>query len=227
MKISENNSKSLEIIESSIAIFSFDDDEPRDISEISQKTLNGCVHSRWLDKSSGFVGFKNGTFGCIAEHSCFDGMTSSSPFLLVSLMQIKEPNWDKELKVKVIPKEIKFDIDDHLRNEVIRVEKFMMGIKNSVLVRFEQFEDFGKNKMKDLKVHPDCLVQMALQLTYFKLHGKLAPTYETATMRLYYHGRTETVRSCSIEVKKWLDSMYDGKTSVSKNLNCLKKFEIY
>lgn len=133
----------------------------------------------------------------------------------MSLMEEPEPDWDVEPKLKIIPKEIKFDIDDHLRSEIDRVEEFIGGIRNSVTAVCEEYKGYGKNLMKTFKVHPDCYVQMALQLAYFKMHEKLAPTYETGTMRVYYHGRTETVRSCSIEVKNWLDVIYDEKTSVS------------
>lgn len=40
---------------------------------------------------------------------------------------------------------------------------------------------------------------MALQVTYLKNAGKQALTYEASMTRLYLHGRTETVRSLSLE----------------------------
>jgi carnitine O-octanoyltransferase len=140
---------------------------------------------------------------------------SSAPFILVSLMEESEPDWEEQVQLKIVPKELKFEIDDHLRSEIERVEEFAQNVEKSLIVRFEEFTSFGKNQMKELKIHPDCYVQMALQLAYYKLHGKFAPTYETATTRSYYHGRTETVRSCSIEVKEWLEKNYDENINVS------------
>lgn len=53
-------------------------------------------------------------------------------------------------------------------------------------------------------IHPDTFFQMCLQLAYFRAHGnKPASTYETATTRRFYRGRTETLRTCSPEVVKW------------------------
>jgi carnitine O-octanoyltransferase len=78
--------------------------------------------------------------------------------------------------------------------------------------------------MKKQKIHPDSFVQTALQWAYYKLHKKLAPTYETATMRVFYHGRTETVRSCSIEVKNWIDKMICPKATVSILQTAYKTF---
>jgi carnitine O-octanoyltransferase len=217
LELSKENAELLRIVESAAMTLNLDDNEPRDYSETSAVTLMGDYHSRWLDKSSQMISFKNGKFGCIGEHSSYDGTISIafSTFILMSLMEESEPDWDVEPKLKIIPKEIKFQIDDHLRSEIVRVEKFLEGISQSVTVKCTQFDGYGKALMKDHKVHPDCYVQMALQLAYFKLHQKLAPTYETGTMRVYYHGRTETVRSCSIEVKEWIDKMYEKNTTVS------------
>lgn len=33
-------------------------------------------------------------------------------------------------------------------------------------------EEYGKGLIKPFKIHPDTFVQMAIQLTYYKLHGK-------------------------------------------------------
>jgi len=41
-----------------------------------------------------------------------------------------------------------------------------------------------------------------------------APTYETASTRKFYHGRTETVRSCTVEAVEWCTSMLDPTIKV-------------
>ena len=38
---------------------------------------------------------------------------------------------------------------------------------------------------------------MALQLAFYRVHKKTVLTYESATTRLYYEGRTETIRPVS------------------------------
>ena len=43
----------------------------------------------------------------------------------------------------------------------------------------------------------------------------LAPTYESATSRIFFHGRTETTRSCTMEVKAWCEAMFDNNVTVS------------
>ncbi|KAG8232274.1 hypothetical protein J437_LFUL011761 [Ladona fulva] len=83
------------------------------------------------------------------------------------------------------------------------------------IIARENFVQYGKDFISKQKLHPDSFVQMALQLAYYRLHRKPAPTYETATTRIFYNGRTETIRSCTVEAITWVHSMLDDK--VTKN----------
>jgi carnitine O-octanoyltransferase len=57
---------------------------------------------------------------------------------------------------------------------------------------------------------------METQIIYFLNHiQRPGPTYETASTRGYYHGRTETMRTCTAEVVEWCKAMCDKKLSVS------------
>jgi len=42
-------------------------------------------------------------------------------------------------------------------------------------------------------------------------------TYETASTRKYYNGRTETLRSCTTESLEWARSMLDPLATVEKS----------
>ncbi|XP_023591823.1 peroxisomal carnitine O-octanoyltransferase isoform X4 [Trichechus manatus latirostris] len=71
------------------------------------------------------------------------------------------------------------------------------------------FTPFGKKLTKKKMLHPDTFVQLALQLAYYRLHGRPGCCYETAITRYFYHGRTETMRSCTVEAVRWCQSMQD------------------
>lgn len=78
---------------------------------------------------------------------------------------------------------------------------------------------FGKGAAKEHRVSPDAFVQMALQLAYYRDIGRHHLTYESSMTRLYREGRTETVRSCTIESCEWVKSMYNKNATVSEKLN--------
>ena len=65
---------------------------------------------------------------------------------------------------------------------------------------------------------PDAFVQMALQLGYYKMHGTSKPTYESAQVRKFAYGRTETCRSVSVESVTWVQAMKDPSLSVSSSV---------
>lgn len=89
---------------------------------------------------------------------------------------------------------------------------------NVVSLIVHTYQGYGKELMKSLKIHPDAFVQCVLQLIYYRLHEDIPPTYETATMRAYYHGRTETVRSCNMDMVRFVKEWYSKEAKVSCSL---------
>ncbi|XP_052870202.1 peroxisomal carnitine O-octanoyltransferase [Anopheles cruzii] len=212
MELSQHNRDMLQEVESAVALMILDTHQPTGYSDLSQLALTGDVHSKWTDKSCGTIAFKNGQMGCYGEHCCYDGSISMaiSLYVMMSIMEEGMPDWTVPPKELILPTEVVFDLDDTLRSEIVRMEQVANEMKTSVIVSMDQFQSYGKAFMKKHKIHPDAYVQTALLLTYYRLHGSFAPTYETAMMRQYYKGRTETCRSCSIEAVRFIEEMESG-----------------
>ena len=64
---------------------------------------------------------------------------------------------------------------------------------------------------------------MVLQLAYFRSHNSPCPTYESASTRQFLHGRTETIRSCSVDSVAFTRAFDDESVPVSKKLELLGK----
>ena len=93
----------------------------------------------------------------------------------------------------------------------IYVDKVIQDCDLGVL----HFKDYGSDFIKKrAKVSPDAYVQICLQLAYYRINKKLAPTYETASTRKYLHGRTETCRSLSLELAEFVKAFDDLNVSV-------------
>ncbi len=93
--------------------------------------------------------------------------------------------------------------------------KVSLNLLSDVDLHIQIFRDFGKAFItKKCKVSPDAFIQMALQLAYFRDIGRHHLTYEASMTRLFREGRTETVRSCSIESCEWIKSMNDPNATV-------------
>jgi carnitine O-palmitoyltransferase 1, liver isoform len=68
---------------------------------------------------------------------------------------------------------------------------------------------WGKMALKSCRVSPDAFIQMALQLAYYRDSGRFCLTYEASMTRLFIEGRTETVRSCTVEAVEFVLAMGD------------------
>ncbi len=65
------------------------------------------------------------------------------------------------------------------------------------------------------KQSPDAFVQMALQMAWYKTRGSFSATYETASTRMFLHGRTEVIRTLSEQSRAFVLGMANPKLSVS------------
>jgi carnitine O-acetyltransferase len=75
---------------------------------------------------------------------------------------------------------------------------------------------YGKDEIKKFGVSPDSWAQMIVQLAYRRSIGneqRKGGTYEAATTRKFYKGRTEAIRVVSSESDAWFKSMNDPTAS--------------
>ncbi len=94
---------------------------------------------------------------------------------------------------------------------------------NDVDMHVYKHTEFGKDLAKKNNVSPDGFVQMALQLAFFYDIGAFDFTYQPAMVRLFREGRTETIRSCSIESCNWVKSMVDENATNEQRRKLFKK----
>lgn len=86
-----------------------------------------------------------------------------------------------------------------------------------------KFHAFGKGFIKTCRLSPDAFIQMALQLAYYREFNKFCLTYEASMTRLFRDGRTETVRSCTIESCTWVRAMENQNSSSEERVKLLQE----
>ncbi|KAM9287816.1 peroxisomal carnitine O-octanoyltransferase isoform 2-T4 [Cariama cristata] len=192
----------LEKIQRSLFVVCLDDSSPHatpeDYSEITRLGLTGDPTVRWGDKSYSIIFFSNGTCGAFCDGSD----------------KVRDIPW---------PEELVFTVDQKIINEIGRTkELYYKKVSDLQLVTYA-FTSFGKALIRKKKLHPDTFVQLALQLAYYKYHGRPGCCYETAMTRRFYHGRTETIRPCTMEAVEWCKSMLDPSESTYQQLQLMHK----
>ncbi|XP_068084190.1 peroxisomal carnitine O-octanoyltransferase isoform X2 [Anabrus simplex] len=214
--LSLQNRSMLHDIETAMFMIVLDKDRPEDDSGASYFSLCGDFSNRWTDKSLCVIFYQSGAIGGLCDHTAFDGMISVAAlyYVYLALLEHKEEKYATH-KIRYVPEpvEINFQIDAFIESELQRAKEELAPNKSLVVIVCEKFKGYGKDFIQQHKLHPDSFVQMALQLAYYRVHGKPAPTYETATTRAFYNGRTETVRSCTEEAIEWVTAMLSKDAS--------------
>ncbi|OMH85874.1 Carnitine O-acetyltransferase [Zancudomyces culisetae] len=201
-------------------------------------------HNRWYDKHMTMVIDRNGNFGATGEHSPADAVVPATLYNYVvtkvhdakNLIQKDKPTPSAFRAIartglnKDHPEYNDDSVEDPVRLKFGKVSTNVMGMIKETEIELKnieaeslsislQYPKYGSNFIKKLKVSPDAYFQMALQLTYYKLHGKLAPTYESASTRMYQHGRTETIRSLTTEMATFINAMTNPRASDIEKYN--------
>ncbi|KAM9809270.1 choline O-acetyltransferase [Syngnathus typhle] len=225
------NRNSLDLMEHSLCLVCLDDDSKGELSDSARAMLmlhgggaavNGA--NRWYDKSMQFVVGADGCCGVVCEHSAFEGIVLvqfteyllqymlGSPSKLVPAASVSELPAPRRLRWKCNPLMHKF-----LNSSADRLRRLVKNLDMKV----HKFRHYGKEMIKLLNMSPDAFIQVALQLAYYRCHGRAVSTYESASIRRFKDGRVENIRSATPEALDFVRAMTDGNVS-----NCDAKMEL-
>eukprot|EP00158_Paraphelidium_tribonemae_P006362 Partr_v1_DN27789_c0_g1_i2_m66970 putative carnitine len=210
--LKKDNAEFINVVQSSSFIICLDSATPITRNEIASLCWHGYGHNRWFDKSLQFIVFQNGRAGFLGEHSMMDAttparlcdficeMTASSPPLHKSdpFLASRENSTKSPLICK---------LDATLLKEIEITKKVLLKEINTRDLQTLNYQSYGKDLIKTFKCSPDSFTQLAIQLAYFRLMGTYCATYESAGMRGYQWGRTETCRSVNSETVEFCKAM--------------------
>uniref|UniRef100_A0A8C1NV88 Carnitine O-acetyltransferase n=1 Tax=Cyprinus carpio TaxID=7962 RepID=A0A8C1NV88_CYPCA len=173
--------------------------------------------NRWFDKTLQFIIGEDGTCGLIYEHAPAEGPP------IVSLIDHVVEYMKKSEMVRTpmvplrMPQKLHFNITPEIKMDIEEAKQNMNIMVHDLDMKVSVFSHFGKDFPKSQKMSPDAFIQMALQLAYYRIHKRCCPTYESASLRMFRLGRTDTIRSMSIDSDKFVKAMDDpAKHNIEK-----------
>uniref|UniRef100_A0A8C8M580 Carnitine O-palmitoyltransferase 1, muscle isoform n=1 Tax=Oncorhynchus tshawytscha TaxID=74940 RepID=A0A8C8M580_ONCTS len=222
------NKASLEAIETSAFFLTLDDeahgydpDKLRSLDLYAKSLLHGKCYDRWFDKSFTLIAYKNGKLGVNAEHSWADAPIVGHMWEYVLATDCFHLGYTEEGHCKGdinkgLPPTAKLQWDIPLECQEVIEDSYMVAKEIADDVDFHGclFDEFGKGLIKKSRTSPDAFIQLALQLAQFRDKGEFCLTYEASMTRMFREGRTETVRSCTIESTAFVRAMQDKNTKV-------------
>uniref|UniRef100_A0A8C5HHY0 Choline O-acetyltransferase n=1 Tax=Gouania willdenowi TaxID=441366 RepID=A0A8C5HHY0_GOUWI len=182
--------------------------------------------NRWYDKPMQLIIGADGCCGVVCEHSPFEGIVLvqcteyllkymvGSPSKLVRAASVSELPAPRRLRWKCTP-----EIHKLLSASADKLQRLVMNLDMKV----HKFTDYGKEFIKKHKMSPDAYIQIALQLAYYRCHGRTVSTYESASIRRFQKGRVDNIRSATPEALLFVKAMTDGKfTSDPEKMEMLR-----
>ncbi|XP_068579712.1 carnitine O-palmitoyltransferase 1, liver isoform isoform X1 [Cebidichthys violaceus] len=198
----------------------YDEDNPvKSLDSYAKSLLHGKCYDRWFDKSFNLIVFKNGTMGLNAEHSWADApiighlwehVLSMDP---VKLGYTEQGHCCGEPHPNLPgPQRLSWDIPAECQDVIQSSLTVARTLADDVDSHIFPFNDFGKGLIKKCRTSPDAFIQIALQLAHYRDKKKFCLTYEASMTRLFREGRTETVRSCTLETCAFVRAMIADET---------------
>ncbi|XP_065053359.1 peroxisomal carnitine O-octanoyltransferase-like [Rhopilema esculentum] len=223
--LDRRNAEFVNIINTSLLVCVLDEHAPRSQTEATTECVIGDASNRWFDKGTQSIFFSNGYCGNNNDHAHIDGFMASEIFEhTYDAFKSVTGKWEGPTNIRDLsmPEELEFYVDDYVTSEIETARIKHDELRKQARHIDKPIINFGKTFAKDVSLHPDSLIQMAIQLAYYRLHKKVVPTYETATTRQFQDGRTETLRVCTLESKRFVEAMDDASYSVASKVRLLR-----
>ncbi|CAF0729716.1 unnamed protein product [Adineta steineri] len=219
--LSEHNKQMFKEIDSSIMVVCLDEDDLSKLERsrskqqladyVSGRYLCYNAVNRWYDKSFNMIMLSDGTLGLHCEHSWGDGVA-----LLRFCNDIdKDANENNKINSSNYQtiqsstnnciEKLEFQLDDKIKNEFQISKENYKNFVSKFNVNTFQEPILGKNLLKKYSLSPDAIMQLGIQMAYYRLHHRFVSTYESCSTAVYKHGRTETIRPVTHETKTFIE----------------------
>ncbi|XP_014205152.1 choline O-acetyltransferase [Copidosoma floridanum] len=235
----ERNQRNLELLEQCLCIVSIDDDvlpttfnnpvnredlwiDGRDYANVLHHALHGGGSrffgaNRWFDKTVHLILGKDGLWGLCYEHS-----SGEAPAIFKVFEELTEkvdalPQFEDNMIPSYLsaPEKLEWSLSEQSRNDIREAMTSLDALVEDLDLCIMWFKDYTKEFIKSCNISPDVYIQLALQLTYFRLHGRLVATYESAGIRRFAKGRVDVIRAASPEALAWVKSMCQGNPGIN------------
>ncbi|XP_038638001.1 carnitine O-acetyltransferase isoform X1 [Scyliorhinus canicula] len=179
--------------------------------------------NRWFDKTLQFVIGEDGSCGLVYEHSAAEGPP------IVALLDHVFEYCNSSVMIRspmiplAMPRKLRFNITPDIKRDIEKAKQNLNMMVRDVDIKCFTFQLFGKDIVKSWKLSPDAFIQLALQLAYYRIYGEPCATYESASLRMFHLGRTDTIRSATIESSVFVRGMDNAQLQNQEKVALVRK----
>ncbi|KAJ3219356.1 hypothetical protein HDU67_001575 [Dinochytrium kinnereticum] len=213
---SDVNVQTLEKIKTSLFAVCLDDHSiSGHVDDTHQQIFhNFNAHNRWFDKSIQVVVLSNGRAGVNGEHTPSDAVI---PGNVMNYIVGGEKEVAASAASNYTPRfeKLEWAVDSKVQKLIDTAQSEAAALIDDTESVLLHANLYGSKFIKEaVKASPDAFVQLALQITWRRLHENPTAIYESASTRLFKHGRTETGRSLTEDTWRFA-SQFDAADKVT------------
>lgn len=198
------NRQSLHEVDSALFLVCLDSEEPSTREGFSHQMLHGDCTNRWFDKSFSLIFTPSGHAALNFEHAWGDGVAVLRFFNEMYKETTENPiKVDPSKLAGVEPADslLQFNLSDKVKKEISLIKNEYQKVTSSLDVNLLEYNKFGKAFVKSKKLSPDGIMQLSFQMAFYRTFKYFPATYESCSTAAFKHGRTETLRSGTLEGK--------------------------
>ncbi len=195
------NARCFDLLDSALFVVCLDEAAPANLEAAAGSVLHGDGKNRWFDKPLQLIFTSNGCSGVNLEHVGIDGFVIMR-YLYEIKKERQQQNQESPQNTSIeleAPTKLQWKFSEEILAEIkqaeLEVENFISEHETKVL----DYQEFGRNLIKNYRLSPDAVVQLAIQLAYVKLRHQIDCVYESVHTRRFAYGRTEAMRSVTPE----------------------------
>lgn len=145
------------------------------------------------------------------DHQLHRPATQNDSITSSAYVEPKSPSVLLEESDKITP--LMWCLNDELIRDIEQAASRADKLVDNFSLNILNFTKFGRTFIKNQNLSPDAFIQLALQYSFFKIHGRLVSTYESASLRQFRLGRVDNIRANTCEAYQWIQKMLACKLS--------------
>ena len=219
-KLSGENKATLEGICHAVTTIALDDTPVTTLHEGINRAAHEHSHNRWFDRSSLRIVSSNGVVMEHGDHTAMDAIVMASTPVdymagntkaFVQGGGLQKSQCREGFQAEKYLRMVRWELDDHIRKTIEGAQSQHAANCRHIEVDTYTYAGFGRDSLRHANTNADAFVQQALQLAFYRDRRKVTPVYETASTRLFKFGRTDTIRSLTVEQRQFVEAFDDPK----------------
>ncbi|XP_039530437.1 carnitine O-acetyltransferase-like [Pimephales promelas] len=122
-----------------------------------------------------------------------------------------------------MPKKLYFYINSEIKWDLEMAKQNLDILINDLDIKCFNFQRFGKEFVKQLKLSPNSFIQLAIQLAYYRVHNEVCAACDIASLRMFRGGRTDYIRSPTNQMLSFIQACDDDAVSREAKVQLLRE----